>query len=254
MSKKGEIYMAKQKKGGCGTWIWALLIIGFFAWLLQGCPSGDDTKKSDKEETKTEETKEEDKEVSLYDGISKEINSDIAQQLVDILQNDLGFSDLVYEDKDENLNLYNFTANDYTLSVTADSEGIYKIFIPDSTYTFYEDGNVVLTREQMENTMITSNQWDVYWIMAKDIIEQTLKNPNSADFPSSLTSSDIYMQRNGNTVAVKSYVDATNSFGATVRTNFVVEFEVIDEATFSYNTIYIETDGTVLYGSWVDLN
>lgn len=60
------------------------------------------------------------------------------------------------------------------------------------------------------------------------------------------------MARNKELVAVKGYVDATNSFGAQIRSEFVVEFKVIDLTTFSYETIYINIDGESI-GEYIDL-
>lgn len=80
--------------------------------------------------------------------------------------------------------------------------------------------------------------------MAQDIVCSGLKNPNSADFPSIVTHpEETSMQKNGDIVAVQSYVEVKNDFGMKVRNNFVVEFRVIDMDSYSYELIYINIEG-----------
>lgn len=69
--------------------------------------------------------------------------------------------------------------------------------------------------------------------MAQEIIKNSLKNPSGAKFPSQVFSpEDIAIAKDGDLVAVKSYVDATNGFGAKVRTEWVVQFTVVDLDNF----------------------
>lgn len=59
------------------------------------------------------------------------------------------------------------------------------------------------------------------WFECKIAVLDRLKNPNGADFP---WRSDIRASRGyDGTITIRSYVDATNSFGAVVRTPFVCE-------------------------------
>lgn len=58
------------------------------------------------------------------------------------------------------------------------------------------------------------------WIAATDVVESKLKSPSTADF---CRSSDATITRSGNTWTISGYVDAQNSFGATIRNNFTVK-------------------------------
>lgn len=67
------------------------------------------------------------------------------------------------------------------------------------------------------------------WTAAKDIVESNLKSPSTAEFCSF---SSAAIQRDGNTWTITGYVDAQNSFGATLRNNFTVKI------TFTSSTKY----------------
>ena len=69
------------------------------------------------------------------------------------------------------------------------------------------------------------------WVLAKHSVEQKLKSPDSAKFPnkSKATISEV----NGKYI-IKSYVDANNSFGGSVRSKFTVT--LIKSATGDYIT------------------
>ena len=101
-----------------------------------------------------------------------------------------------------------------------------------------------MTNENFKDKIVTSDEANIYYIMAQEIITSCLKNPKSADFPSIIFSpDDIGFKKNGNLVLVQSYVDATNSFGATIRSKWEVQFEVLDIETYTYDLKYINFDG-----------
>lgn len=58
------------------------------------------------------------------------------------------------------------------------------------------------------------------WVCAIDVVENRLKSPSTADFCSypEATITDL----GNNRYRIKGYVDAQNSFGATIRSNFTV--------------------------------
>lgn len=59
------------------------------------------------------------------------------------------------------------------------------------------------------------------WVECKLEVMNRLKNPDSADFP---YTADVRGTRQPDgTITIRSYVDATNGFGAVVRTPFVCE-------------------------------
>lgn len=66
------------------------------------------------------------------------------------------------------------------------------------------------------------------WLYAKDIVKRSLKSPSTADFPSSIFYTD-YVSRNGQVYTIRSYVDSQNSFGATIRSTFMVKTEQVSK-------------------------
>lgn len=62
--------------------------------------------------------------------------------------------------------------------------------------------------------------------MTEDTVKNNLKSPSSAKFP---PFSEATIKDNGdNDYTINSYVDAQNSFGASLRTNSIVEIKVDD--------------------------
>ena len=148
---------------------------------------------------------------------------------------------------------YNIEADGYDLIVT-DMGDDFRIFIPNSNLVFYEDSKVVMTTKDFNEKIINRDDANVYYIMAQEIIESCLKNPSSADFPSLVFSpQDIGFKKAGNLILVQSYVDADNSFGATVREKWEVQFEVIDMDNYLYDVKYINFGGETT-GTYIEMN
>lgn len=191
----------------------------------------------------TEKKNKQKKESKFLTELKKDLDEKVAEKAYKILKDKLGFTKLEYQGKTDGTTNYNISANDYNLVLTA-SDNVYRIFIPHE-YSLYEDGKVKMTFSDLQSKTIDNTQMTAYYIMAKEIVTNNLKHPKSADFPSIIThASDIAMQKNGDIVAVQSYVDAQNSFGATIRSNWMVEFKVLDIDSYSYDVIYINIDGT----------
>ncbi len=201
----------------------------------------------------TQENVEDSNENDFLTDLEKVLDDKIAQKVDNILKNEIGFSDLEYIGQIDGTTNYEISADGYDIVVTA-SDDVYRVFIPNSSYTFYEDGKVKMAVSELEARTIDSNASNRYYIMAQEIVENCLKNPKSADFPSIVTHpEEIAMQRNGDIVAVQSYVDATNSFGATIRSKWLVEFKVLDLENYSYEILYINMDGETS-GEYVELD
>lgn len=179
----------------------------------------------------------------FFDNLKKNLSEEVANSAYDILKNQIGFTKLKFDSKMEGMDNYKFEGDGIDMVLTA-SDQVYRVFIPNTIYVFYEDGTVKLTAKKFSDRLINQYDRSSYYIIAKTIVEDSLKNPRSAKFPSEFThSGDIAMERNGGLVAVQSYVDATNSFGAKVRSKWTVEFVVYDLNSFSYDPIYISIDG-----------
>lgn len=212
-------------------------------------------KLEDKEKTKsekpTEQKKKHNKIVSAFmkDGLDEKV----AVKAYNILKKKIGFKKIEYEKKADGADMYYIDADGYDVAITA-SDKVYRIFIPESDYVFYEDGKVKLTAKKLEDTTIDQNEGSSYYIMAQEIVKESLLNPRGAKFPSYVfNSDDVAMQKDGKLVAVQSYVDATNGYGATVRTKWTVQFVVTDIDSFSYDLKYVKV-GDDSYGTFEKMN
>lgn len=63
--------------------------------------------------------------------------------------------------------------------------------------------------------------------IAQKEVKQNLKAPATADFPSAY--SEYEFRNNGDVYYVSSYVDSENSFGAKLRSKYVIKFEYYPE-------------------------
>lgn len=212
-------------------------------------------KLEDKEKTKseksTEKKKKHNKIVSAFmkDGLEEKVSV----KAYNILKKKIGFKKIEYEKKADGADMYYIDADGYDVAITA-SDKVYRIFIPESDYVFYEDGKVKLTAKKLEDTTIDQNEGSSYYIMAQEIVKESLLNPMGAKFPSYVfNSDDVAMQKDGKLVAVQSYVDATNGYGATVRTKWTVQFVVTDIDSFSYDLKYVKV-GDDSYGTFEKMN
>lgn len=180
---------------------------------------------------------------SFLTALKSQLSESVANDAYNILKNDLGFENFTFIKKMDDTTNYVISANGVEVVLTA-SDKVYRIFIPNSDTVFYEDDTVKMTAKQYEDKQISYGDQSAYYIIAKTIVESALKNPSSAKFPSINTEAgSIAIERNGALVVVQSYVDAKNSFNATVRSNWTVEFMVYDLNNYSYDALYIEIDG-----------
>lgn len=216
--------------------------------------------KIDEKETETQNisTQKEETEVvkpenKFLSDLKNVMDDKVAKKAYKILKKKIGFSDFEFVSQLDGTTNYEIVADGYNMILTA-SDDVYRIFIPNSSYTFYEDGKVKMKVSELENKTIDNSSSSKYYIMAQEIVENCLKNPKSADFPSIVTHpEEIAMQRNGDIVSVQSYVDASNSFGATVRSKWMVEFKVSDLDNYLYEILYINIDGETS-GEYVELD
>lgn len=72
---------------------------------------------------------------------------------------------------------------------------------------------------------------------SQTLVKSKLKSPKSADFP---RYSDKFIKDNGDTVTVSAYVDAQNSFGATIRTNYIATIQIEDNKPISGSVVLVE--------------
>ena len=182
-------------------------------------------------------------ETTIEETTSDATNATIANDVYDILKNQIGFSDLEFENQLDGSSNYKIVADGHSMVVTA-MDGYYRVFIPNSSKVFYEDGTVLMTAQELADTTISQDDYTTYYLIAEEIISNNLKNPRSAKFPSLIThAGDIGFAKTGDIITVQSYVDATNSFNAKIRSKWTVQFIVTDKSTYSYEVTYINIDG-----------
>lgn len=201
-----------------------------------------------------DESTENKKEKILID-LQNALGEKVGNEAYDILVNQIGFTNLEYVENTEGTGSYIMSSSecDFILNAFPDDK-VYRVFQPNGGIVFYEDDTLKATVKELESKTINYDDMSAYYIMAKEIVESGLKNPRSADFPSIVARpEEIAMSKNGNVIAVQSYVDSKNSFGTSVRSKWTVQFKVDDVSTYSYTTLYINIDGETLYGEWVDM-
>lgn len=229
--------MGKKKRGCCGNFLWLIIILGVIGVMF----GDDDAEKSTTQTEITEETQiiETEKPKTFVEQLSEYTDSSTAEEILRIYKEEIGFDTVEFDKKMEGTENYYIWANNHQTVVTA-MDGYYRVFAPGTSYVFYEDGNVLLTAAELEDSLISNEDMIYYYDMAKEIVKTCLKSPSTADFPSR---SEIACQKKGNLVAIQGYVDAVNSFTAKVRSDFLVQFYVYDLKNFSYETTYIQIDG-----------
>lgn len=84
----------------------------------------------------------------------------------------------------------------------------------------------------------------------KDVVDQVLKAPSTAEYPGSWYDplNGWGMQKKNNIVTVTSYVDAENSFGAKLRTTFIIQFKMNDDGSGSLT--YFKFGNKVVKGTY----
>lgn len=90
----------------------------------------------------------------------------------------------------------------------------------------------------------TDEQESYAWLMAQNVVKENLKSPSSAKFPSQLKAS--IKSIGVNKYKVSSYVEAENSFGASLKTNFVVTIEINDTYSKSHGGYSYSGDCQIL--------
>lgn len=226
--------MKKKKRGFCGNFLWLFIAAVILSpFIGKNDPDNNSDQKEIIEETETEKPKTFIEQLSEYMDVSE------AEEILHICKEEIGFDTVEFDKKMEGTENYYIWANNHQTVVTA-MDGYYRVFIPGTSYVFYEDGNVLLTAAELEDSLISSEDMIYYYDMAKEIVKTCLKSPSTADFPSR---SNITYQKKGNLVAIQGYVDAVNSFNAEIRSDFLVQFYVYDLKNFSYETTYIQIDG-----------
>lgn len=103
--------------------------------------------------------------------------------------------------------------------------------------------------EEKRNTISTSEATSIKQY-CEDIINSILKAPSTAEYPGGWLDplEGWNMAKNNNLVTVSSYVDAQNSFGAKIRSEFIIQIQMQDDGTGK--ATYVQFDGEVISGTY----
>ena len=253
MGRKKVVYVQQQPQqnnGGCGSSILALLVLGVIASAFGdgNNDSGEEGNNTTTETTTTEYIEELSNEEQFAKDFEEYQSKDIIEDIYDIYINKIGFEEVEFKERLSETFNYEITADGFTTVVTVIDTDDYRIFIPNSTMVFYENGEILKTKTDLENILIDDYQKITYYTIAQEIVESALLSPKSADFPSQ---SKIQFQRQGDLVAVKGYVDAENAFGTEIRNEWLVQFYIIDYDNYIYELVYINLGGETS-GEWIE--
>lgn len=94
----------------------------------------------------------------------------------------------------------------------------------------------------------TSKNRASYIVMAENAVEDRLKAPASAVF---CNATEYRVAISDNLVLVQGHVDSQNSFGAMLRSEFIVELDVEDVNNFRYRVVYMQI-GEYEYYNYID--
>ena len=203
-------------------WFWVIIFIVAGAIFGGSGGNGSDTS-SDKEGSQVEASA-----LSPEEQFSKDndISVDLATNILAACESIGITSDKMsgfgpYEDW-SNGKRYTFDYADYNFLVYLNQDETVNS-INSGTIKFFENGAAV---SNVNDKIVSSTQRGLIIISAQEDVENNLKAPTTAEFPGEVLEADQWnVSRDGTTYVITSYVDAQNSFGAMIRSNFQVTYE-----------------------------
>ncbi len=169
--------------------------------------------------------------------------------LYDLLHEEMGFEKIeltLINSKEKNN--YNFNVDNFILTAAFDEDGIHSVNW--GFYVLYDGKEIKIDKQGLLDRQLLDTT--KYYIIAREVIEDNIKTPKTAEFPP-LDSSDVNMQRNGDLVGIEGYFDAQNTYGAIVRSKYIIEVTITDLDTYDYNVVYVNIDGEIK-GEWVEFH
>lgn len=177
------------------------------------------------------------------------MKEETAQKIYRLLHDEMHFSEIQFSGKNAVAQInWDILADGYEIMLTADDDGVYRAIC--GSFVLYENSQVAMTKEEMEARMYTYEDATYYYVIAQDIVSSALVSPSSARF---CAKQECGMGKNGDIVVVQGYVESKNSFGVMLKSNFTVQFYVIDLESFIYEPLYIEIGGQTA-GEFVEMD
>lgn len=130
---------------------------------------------------------------------------------------------------------YNYGYTDY-VEVKIDGDYVYMKEEPSESSQFGNFGQPDVSNTTTSNEDSYGHDKYDAMVIAEKVVRSALKAPSTADFCSS---SEYTVSCMGNTWTVKGYVDAQNSFGATLRSDFTVKFTFSDSSHYTVDSCNI---------------
>ncbi len=154
-----------------------------------------------------------------------------------------GQTSIVCEVIDEHSNLVK--SNKFNVTVNLTEEQIAEV----NAKAAEETAKAERELQEKRNT-ISSTESITIKDYCKEIIDNILKAPSTAEYPGSwLNPLDGWeMAKRNNLVTVKSYVDAQNSFGAMIRSEFIIQIQMQDDG--SGRATYIQLNDEIISGNY----
>ena len=109
--------------------------------------------------------------------------------------------------------------NKYTYDYSVDYDCV---LINDDYVYMKSDGSFTSTTSLSGTEVTDDEELGTCWSLAMDVVKSQLKSPSSAKFPFSYADEDVSITKLEDIYTVKAWVDAENSFGSTLRSNFTV--------------------------------
>ena len=148
-------------------------------------------------------------------GISEELYGDIEQAYTDIGIDSI--KDLAKVDEG-----YQLTYEDYYVTASIGEDGTLSS-IMSGQVVFWLDGEVT---KKVQDVFVTTEQYVSLTNRSEELVKEQLKSPSTAEFPGTILERDEWkITKNQNIYFVNSWVDSQNSFGAMIRSDFIIQYE-----------------------------
>lgn len=138
-----------------------------------------------------------------------------------------------------------FGYEDYLFDVTSANNKVKTI--KSGTITFYDPANEVVV--PIWDKLVSDDEAVFLSVQAQLLVETVLKSPSTAEFPGApYAAPDWRINKNNGRYTVTSWVDAQNSFGAMVRSNYTIVYDWNGDEETEPDVVAFVFDGEKIVG------